>query len=189
VNDGTDYTLLLGGTYYGGSIDLATGVMTVTWYGVTLTEETPIFFSTLRTGGIFEVQYSNSNLPEGYIYKTQTCSHLIYDSSYNVTYEHFYMGKRLYMWLDCQTKEEYLTWLTSQKNAGTPVTVAYQLVTPLTVQLTPTSISALAQTDKYTPRLNTIYSDQQAVQVGYVKSPIREEFELQQAIVGQGGNI
>lgn len=60
---------------------------------------------------------------------------------------------------------------------------------PVIAQLTPHQILSLAQTDKYTPRLNTVYTDASSVQVGYVKSPIREEFELQQAIVAQGGSV
>ena len=90
-----------------------------------------------------------------------------------------------------KTLGQFKEFLSSQHSNGTSVICVEKVADSdiFTIQLSPTSISALAQTDKYTPRLNTVYTDAQAVQVGYVKSPIREEFELQQAIVTQGGNI
>lgn len=67
--------------------------------------------------------------------------------------------------------------------------IVYNLATPETVSLSPLQIYSLSQTDPYTPRLNTVYSDQQSVQVGYPKSPIATASELTNAIVSLGSNL
>lgn len=63
------------------------------------------------------------------------------------------------------------------------------LENPFTIQLTPTQIYSLSQPDPYTPRINTVYSDQQSVQVGYPKSPQATAAELTNAIISLGGNV
>jgi hypothetical protein len=143
--ESADYSISLTGTFYGGSIDLATGVMTVTHQAVT------------PDASIVDISSAPAALP------------LDYTDTY---------GREI----------------TSADGASLAVgsaggTVVYKLATPKTFQLTPTQILSIAQTDKYTPRINTVYTDASAVQVGYVKSPIHEGFELQQAIVAQGGSI
>ena len=65
------------------------------------------------------------------------------------------------------TEQAYSNWVASQYSNGTPVTFAYAVATPFTVQLTPTQIRSLSALDKYEPRINTVYTDQEAVQVGY----------------------
>ena len=67
--------------------------------------------------------------------------------------------------------------------------IVYNLATPETVSLTPTQIYSLSQVDEYTPRINTVYSDQTSIQVGYPKSPIYSAQELTNAIISLGGNI
>lgn len=139
------YTISLGNTYYGGTLDVSTGAMTVTHVAVTPDAST------------VDISSAPAALPLDYA-------------------------------------DTYGRAITSADGTSLAVgsaggTVVYKLATPQTVQLTPTQILSLSQTDKYTPRLNTVYTDASAVQVGYVKSPIREEQELTQAIVAQGGNI
>jgi hypothetical protein len=67
--------------------------------------------------------------------------------------------------------------------------IVYNLATPETVSLTPTQLYSLSQLDPYTPRINTVYSDQQSVQVGYPKSPLATATELTNAIISLGGEI
>jgi hypothetical protein len=83
----------------------------------------------------------------------------------------------------------YKQWLADQIVAGFPFTVICRLHTPVISQLTPTQIYSLSQPDPYTPRLNTVYSDQQSVQVGYPKSPLVTASELTNAIISLGGNV
>lgn len=193
---GTDYTIPLGNTYYGGSVDLATGVMTVTWveYIVTGLEDWSNFEGI--SGGLVDTHFVAPDKPQMSSIlnaTTRNCSHFVFSSS-NIanTFYTWQTSWRFGVRLDPDDYANvaaFKSWLAGQYTAGTPVTLTYQLATPYTVQLSPVQISALAQTDKFTPKLNTVYSNQSAVQVGYVKSPIREEYELTQAIVAQGGNI
>lgn len=201
--DETAYTISLNGTYCGGSLDLATGVMTVTHQYIVLTgaegynwgitnNQPAEGWSRISFTGIMGATAFPP--PKGQTATSQVCTHLPYLRSYNGESTHFYLydgGGIVIVFPDADiTLAEWNSWLAAQYANGTPVTFAIELKNPsTTVQLTPQQILSLTQSDKYTPRLNTIYSDQTSVQVGYVKSPIREEFELQQAIVGLGGDI
>ena len=198
---GTDSTLPLGSTYYGGTVDLATGVMTVThqfdsitscymldvYSGFTQTETTAAVFVSVSETPDHSVNPAGSNMFE--------------PGDTNTGYNQYgWRGSGAAKICKCSfsksslglsgtvTAEQAVT-AANALLAETPLEIAYKLATPYTVQLTPTEILSLTQTDKYSPRINTIYSDASAVQVGYVKSPIREEYELTQAIVAQGGNV
>ena len=202
----TSATVSLGETRYGGSIDLATGVMTVTHFLEQLSSSTNIVATGFSEGqsayrvGMY-LSSSKERLPypitslEGYACNSFP---VVADPSVNSAPCFGLAGGSILTYL-CLTKtmlgvgdgaaydavrSAVLSFLGSHQ-----VKVAGKLATPYTVQLTPTQILSLSQPDKYTPRLNTVYSDASSVQVTYVKSPIRTEFELQQAIVSQGGNI
>ena len=184
------YTLDLGSTYYGGSIDLATGVMTVT-------HEVVQFDGTegIQKDGTYNFYYTTHRNPAIKSTLGFTATHFLAQSSGADSMTSFTnssgttFGWTVATSASWATVDDLQAWLVGQYAAGTPLVVCYELATPFTVQLTPVQISALAQADKYTPRLNTIYSDQQTVQINYIKSPIREEYELTQAIVAQGGNV
>ena len=191
--DGTDYTIPLGNTYYGGSIDLATGTMTVTYFFISFTGDED--FSTSDKGDGWRMFFYKPSgiIPlDGSLGSDKTCTHFpfVYSSSQKSTHWYVQNGGNICMFSNqFADAAAFKTWLATQNANETPVQVTYQMSTPYTVQLSPVQISALLQQDKYTPRLNTVYSDQSAVQVGYVKSPIRNEFELQQAVTALGGNV
>ena len=185
---GNDYTLPLGNTYYGGSIDLATGVMTVTHAAIKIGD---------ISGFTYRSDFSGcwtpaSTLQPGASYtENPVCTHAIFTSGADFSSA----TDGVFRWGAGGTNK---TWWYYKSTATTPeefyaeygdAYLAFKIQVPYTVLLTPTQILALPQSDKYTPRLNTIYTDASAVQVGYVKSPIREEYELTQAVVAQGGNI
>ena len=67
--------------------------------------------------------------------------------------------------------------------------IVFRLATPYTVSLTPTQIYSLSQPDPYNPRVNTVYSDQVSVEVGYPKSPQATASELTNAIISLGSNL
>lgn len=144
--DETDYTIALGDTYYGGTMDVATGVLTVTH--VMVEPDSLSYDISAHPADTGDFQYTDT------------------------------LGR---------TVTTDGTTLTISDTAGGQI--VYNLATPETVQLTATQIYSLSQVDEYTPRLNTIYSDQQSVQVGYAKSPIYTESELTNAIISLGGNI
>lgn len=144
--DETDYTASFGGTYYGGTLDLATGVLTVTH--VMVEPDSLSYDISAHPADTGDFQYTDT------------------------------LGRTV------TTDGSTLT--ISDTTGGQ---IVYNLATPETVQLTATQIYSLSQVDEYTPRLNTVYSDQQSVQVGYAKSPIQTELELTNAIISLGGNV
>lgn len=73
-------------------------------------------------------------------------------------------------------------WLAAQHAAGTPVQIAYKLANPITIQLTPQQITALAG-------LNTVYSSADGMAVNYNKDLAKAFEELKNAIIAMGGNV
>lgn len=166
------YTIQLGNTYYGGSLDVATGVMTVGWEGVVL-DGTENWIEEGSVGsGVYRYKLSNdyndNYHPSGN--SNQICTHFDYLQSWTSATVHWYSSTpdgNMWFFSDVQTTlADWKTWLAAQKTAGTPVTVVAK-VYKFTIQLTPTQIRSLPAIDKYEPRINTVYTDQEAVQVGY----------------------
>lgn len=205
-----NHDIPLGGTFYGGTVDLATGVMTVTWVAVELngTETWEAIGSNYNSGtGIGYTRCYPQDLglkKKAAIDVTLNCacSHFPYDGNFGATSvsDGTVTTPRMYYTngtdaihgqarfaVPYSDVSDFKTWLASQKSGGTPVLLTYKIYEPFTVQLSPTQILSLAQPDKYTPRLNTVYTDASAVQVGYAKSPIRSEYELTQAIIATEG--
>lgn len=92
------------------------------------------------------------------------------------------------------------TWSNAQKVAAlrawfaaNPTAFQYALSTPITHVIPATTIPALPQIDRYTPRLNVVTADVEGdsshvaeLRVGYAKSPIQEHYDLLQAIINGG---
>lgn len=144
--DSTNYTIDLGGTCYGGSVNLSLGMMTVTH--IMVEPDSLSYDISAHPANAVSFQYADT------------------------------FGR---------TVTTDGTTLTITGEAGGQI--VYNLATPETVSLTPTQIYSLSQVDKYTPRINTVYSDQQSVQVGYPKSPLATSTELTNAIISLGGNV
>lgn len=206
---GTDSTINLGGTFYGGSIDLATGLMMVTDISWVLDEGFSVTMEAYNSTTGY-AHFNKASFPNGAPYNHfpnnanvdgyYSCTHFptISTSSYQsvengtITYPNIWFvpgGNQLRIVAPFSSDTNFRTWLGEQKTSGTPVILVYRLLTPITLQLTPTSISALAQPDKYVPRVNTVYTDADAVQIVYQKNPVRDKFEKVQAIIAQGGNV
>ena len=205
---GADYTIQLGNTYYGGSIDLATGLMTVTWHyalvdPATMTYQVFLEYVGTNCAGIsINPQSLSGNKGKAKGYKSAYSNRFATtnDSTYTVDKEMCYttngstgivfkMNKSRFpdgtdFTSIASIAAGFNTWL-----ASNPTYVAFKLATPYTVQLTPPQILSLLQPDKYVPRLNTVYSDAEAVQIVYQKNPVRDKFEKVQAIIAQGGNV
>ena len=190
----TDYIVNLGGTYYGGSLDLSAGTMTVTHVIKPLTG-TEHISSSATSQGTTRVEYSTfavgDDLPTNPSVASQTSTHLAFSTSPSFNFEHFFIDStgRLKIFLNVSSEEDALAWLVSQNTAGTPFSVVYPLANPYAVQLTPAQIKSLPALSKYEPRTNIVYSDQESVRVGYPKSPIATDSELTNAIISLGGNV
>ena len=184
---GTDYTIDLGSTFYGGTLDVASGVMTVTFAGIVLDGSEN--WSLVGSGTYYRYKMTmTSPAPVGSalapVYTREKCTH--FDIQNNVSYDSQHAivsGNGITIFTTQTSLESFKQWLAAQKAAGTPVCLVWPLATPYTAQLDSVSISALAQTDKCIPRLNTVYTDADTIQIGYMKSPQRTEQELTQAIL------
>ena len=73
--------------------------------------------------------------------------------------------------------DAFLNWINDN-----PITVAYKLANPYTIQLTPQQITALSG-------VNTIYTDANGVIVTGAEDPKHTITELKNAIISLGGNI
>lgn len=190
-------TVSLNDTYYGGEIDLATGVMTVTWGGKIFDGTERWNIASDSTDDVLNA-FSDANLPTQEMNNTQNattrfCTHFPYKQPLAVnTVFTWGASTRVYFRLpksNFTSGMDVSNWLASEYNAGHPVILAYLLYAPKTVQLTPLQLTALAQKDKYTPRMNTVYTDADSIQIRYRKSLIHDEDEKVQAIVALGGNV
>lgn len=80
------------------------------------------------------------------------------------------------------TVDDFKAYLAEQYAADTPVQIVYKLAEPITVQLNPQQITALAG-------LNTLYGDADEMTVQYNKSLNAAFEELKNAILAMGGNV
>lgn len=199
-----DYTIQLGNTYYGGEIDLATGVMTVTHVGFQpsrtyLQSSTVVATGTQNIWQIYLGKISslptntfNYNDAAGYGGADYRCNYFQWDRTGNTKSFHT-SGGFVYASFEGATAEEArqncLNLYDTAVANNNPLTVVYPLATPYTVQLDPLQLTALTQKDKYTPRINTVYTDADSIQIRYRKSLIHDEDEKVQAIVALGGNV
>jgi len=198
------HSISLGSTYYGGEIDLATGVMTVTHVGFQpsrtyLQSSTVVATGTQNIWQIYLGKISslpantfNYNDAAGYGGADYRCNYFQWDRTGNTKSFHT-SGGFVYASFEGATAEEArqncLNLYDTAVANNNPLTVVYPLATPYTVQLTPLQLTALAQKDKYTPRVNTVYTDADSIQIRYRKSLIHDEDEKVQAIAALGGNV
>lgn len=197
-------SIQLGDTYYGGEIDLATGVMTVTHVGFQpsrtyLQSSTVVATGTQNIWQIYLGKISslpantfNYNDAAGYGGADYRCNYFQWDRTGNTKSFHT-SGGFVYASFEGATAEEArqncLNLYDTAVANNNPLTVVYPLATPYTVQLDPLQLTALTQKDKYTPRINTVYTDADSIQIRYRKSLIHDEDEKVQAIVALGGNV
>ena len=82
---------------------------------------------------------------------------------------------------------QFKSFLAEQYAAGTPVQICYQLATPITVQLTPTEIQALAGTNYL--HTNYAYNGDRNNTVTGKADPAAVIEKLTNAIIALGGNV
>ena len=196
VND-TPYSIDLGDTYYGGTVNFATGVLEVTWGKSVITgtenwslrQDSPSGLSVFNSG-IGLAQGVMSSNPSA---STRLCSHFPYSASWASntwtswgTATNVIISRPSAEYPDAET---FKNWLASEYSEGRPVTIVYLLNTPYTVSLTPVLVRSLPALTHYVPRQNTIYTPHESVQVGYAKSASKTSQDLANAIVALGGNV
>lgn len=149
-NEGSNtFTMELGQTVYGGSLDWKTGVLTVDKVCVAFNGTESWEFNKDKGEGKgcrYDYNYTSQLIPKG---DTCICSHYPHVAPEegmgvwtNGGYSTTTVGLRI-LWT-YKTVAELKAYLTEQYAAGTPVQICYPLVTPITVQLTPQEVMALS---------------------------------------------
>lgn len=157
----------LNSTYAGGTVNLKTGELIITHNFLQLSTDNTYGWD--ETVNCLAAHYNPNS--KGRACSNEICSHFPFNEAWSSTTTHFYQGlNNTYMFNSAwTTKQDGLDFIAEQQNAGTPVTVVYELGEPQTIQLTPQQILSLPRLDHYVPRMNTVYTDQQSVKVGYKK--------------------
>lgn len=169
--NGVTGTIDLGQTVYGGTLNPLTGVLTVDRYWWELNTEASKWNKSSSYPGGFFTDGANYAL-NGNRAKPETpflCSHAKtattlseYGANRNVCYMDYSINIRIMS--DTATKQDWIDYLTAQKNAGTPVQICCYLKNPVTIQLTPQQIRSLCGN-------NTIFADTGNVALEYWAHP------------------
>ena len=160
----TSITVQLGQTVYGGSVDLVSGVGTLTRACYSCTGASS---ETWQKSGRYPASfYRGWNNFNGKQYGAFTCSHAVFNSNFN-TYKfgQCYSDTTCSLWIQNDTSMNvtgFKALLADYYNNGNPVQVCYELATPVTFQLTPTQLAMLE-------RYNTIWADEGDISVTYAR--------------------
>ena len=178
------YTVQLGQTVYGGTLDVGTGAGSEEWSSV-------INLSSSNNLGILE-DYANETTMLYYVAELNNmqdgmlvyCSHLpttniVNSSNTNIGIWGNPGGSMAYIRLSKETAsnlDEFKQWVDAQAAAGTPFTIAYKLATPTPFQATGN------QTIPALPGTNTVYTDAGNITVTGASDPISTITALQDRV-------
>ena len=166
---GTSITVQLGQTVYGGSVDLVSGVGTLTHKSVTFIGDDAYWWYTYDPSN-YDSFCFNVDLPDKKIKKlTSICDKYrnvenswgaggngIFDVfSDHATLARLYFRQPYYGFGN--TVQDWKTWLSSN-----PLQVCYELATPITFQLTPNQLEMLE-------RNNTLWADEGEIELTYAR--------------------
>lgn len=161
-------TIQLGDTYYGGTLDVTTGVLTVDRVKWRPDPEVIPNVSDLG-GGWIRAAYASASSRPPYPATQQNkglYSHGQYDNThYSGKFNHAYVNQTsvAYLYFELADASAVMAYLAAQNSAGTPVEIVYNLDTPITIPLTPTEISTLQGQ-------NNLWADSGDVTVEYLAS-------------------
>lgn len=198
----TPYSIDLGGTYYGGTVNFATGVLEVTWASETISNLREF---TATSSDCVRFRFSCSGYPKSDSGQYPFASNILSISYSDDYYEHIRPNAGgavscaitiLKSILDMSgaadpsnpTDAEWLAAGNAYFNSH-PFQFVHKINHPQTVPLTPVLVRSLPALSHYSPRQNTIYTPHESVQVGYAKSASKTSQDLANAIVALGGNV
>lgn len=153
--------IVLGDTYYGGSLDVTTGVLTMDTARILFNTPTTFYQSGYAAykelDGAFISDSYGYSMCDSYNFGTWTETTADGVNSRFTIYKHTnWIKPRLAFSLNGKTLNQFMNSLSSE-----PIDLIYKLATPITVQLTPTEISQIIGS-------NSIFSDTGNVEVYYV---------------------
>ena len=152
----TDYTIDLNGTRYGGTVDLATGVLTVDTVSKTISSvsgwanrisnQNRVYATAVGVFGSTDVPYTYTSEAEMIADGRNLCDKmLVKNTSNSTTTPTFTVGLSTYIYLNGVTHIDGVTDMESLETwiNDNPLQITYRLATPTTVQLTAQQISLL----------------------------------------------
>ena len=171
---GESYTIQLGQTVYGGTLDVGTGTLTVThgivilnsnflqannWiFGAVADQTTPCLIGAIPSAKDSVGRISCSHFKETLITPPINNNEIYAQKAY---FNYKTVAIRNDNWTDLQTAKN---WLDAQEDDGNPVQILFELNDSFTIQLTPQQILALSGT-------NTLYADAGDITVTGVSDP------------------
>lgn len=164
---GETYTVQLGQTVYGGTLDVGTGTLTVDSKRIIIDDPddvTTLSYSQttdLTIASIYPV------MQEGVVGKNAICSHFFYSQPTYPSLGYSNIAPRIFIYFSVQdypTIDSVKEFFRTQAQNGSPVQVVYKLASATTIQLTPQQILALSGT-------NTLYADAGNITVTGVSDP------------------
>ena len=140
ANDNThNVTIQLGRTVYGGTLDVVSGVLTVTHEVVTYTGANEESWTLSQTGGIYRFYTTLNDAKVNSSGRTSVyCNIGAFSSSGNAEYSVFLSNIKQLFYIPTQTVTtvaDFKTWLSTNN-----LQVVYELATPQTYQLTPQEV-------------------------------------------------
>lgn len=182
--NGTTTTVNLGRTVYGGTLDVVSGVLTVTHKGVVYdgsSDETWGVEPQAGTQSFYIARQADAKAlsdvnVENMLYSTfpfTKVNWIVGECRLTAYYYNFLAGSVI----GVTTVEEWRTWLSNN-----PLSFTYELATPQTYQLTPTEVNTLLGE-------NNVWADAGDVDVTYRKDINIVIDELTNAIVSLGSNV
>lgn len=138
----TTYTIQIGQTVYGGTLDATGGKMTVDRAILTLLSNVPRYATQALGNGYERIYYRFSLLGIQQPAKGGLFSHGVYLENYTQETGHFYTTSTDFI-VFLPTDGQTAAYLDAQEQAGYPVQICYPLATPFEIALTPTQIATL----------------------------------------------
>lgn len=150
---GTDYIINLSGTRYGATLDVTSGVMTVTHGIIEFDGSDDENWSATSTAGAYYLTKNNTTFPYKWASDVEALANSFdYYGTKNGGYSNIGDGQFClyytssstnareiaFKYTNITTLADWKTWL-----ASNPISVVYELATPITVQLTPKEVQML----------------------------------------------
>lgn len=149
---GNTYTIRLGQTVYGGTLNVTAGTLTIDRAILTLLSNIPRFASQVLGNGYERAYYRFSLLGIQQPAKGGMFSHGVYLENYTQESGHFYTTSTDFI-VFLPTDGQISAYLDAQEQAGHPVQICYPLSAPIEIQLEPVQIAEIAE------QVNNIRSD------------------------------
>ena len=145
---GHTYTISLEQTVYGGTLNVKTGVLTVTDAKYQITKS--MIASSTKEGNLFRLIFSSQLYEQNIPYRMGICDRYVFKTSYTDANENnnsiaFNNNTGMQTLVRDDRYSTVATFVNSLEND--PITCVYLLATPTTVQLTPTEVTTLLGTN------------------------------------------